>query len=93
MGDKISTLFPDLVDVQYVYNVMDLGYRVGPYAIEKGLVEAKNGETSIIVRDKNTGMKIEQIVQTPDPIMSEEIQPARDYQTAADPYSGEGWRA
>tara|TARA_B100001939_G_C16925239_1_gene611281 strand:+ start:872 stop:1954 length:1083 start_codon:yes stop_codon:yes gene_type:complete len=38
---------------------------VGPYAIEKGLVEAKNGETSIIVRDKNTGMKIEQIVQTP----------------------------
>jgi 4-oxalomesaconate tautomerase len=38
---------------------------VGPYAIEKGLVEAKNGETSVIVRDKNTGMKIEQIVQTP----------------------------
>ena len=27
MGDKISTLFPDLVDVQYVYNVMDLGYK------------------------------------------------------------------
>ena len=35
---------------------------VGPYAIEKGLVEAKNSETSIIVRDKNTGMKIEQII-------------------------------
>lgn len=38
---------------------------VGPYAIEKGLVEAKDGETAVVVRDKNTGMKIEQIVQTP----------------------------
>ena len=27
MGDKISSLFPDLVDVQYVYNIMDLGYK------------------------------------------------------------------
>ena len=38
---------------------------VGPYAIEKGLVEAKEGVTSVTVRDKNTGMKIEQLVQTP----------------------------
>ena len=38
---------------------------VGPYAIEKGLVEAQDGETSVVVRDKNTGMKIEQIIQTP----------------------------
>ena len=38
---------------------------VGPYAIEKGLVGAQDGETSVIVRDKNTGMKIEQIVKTP----------------------------
>ena len=38
---------------------------VGPYAIEKGLVEAQDGETAVVVRDKNTGMKIEQIIQTP----------------------------
>ena len=38
---------------------------VGPYAIEKGLVSAQDGETTVIVRDKNTGMKIEQIVKTP----------------------------
>ena len=45
---------------------------VGPYAIEKGLVNAKNGETSVIVRDKNTGMKIEQIVKTPNKIVQYE---------------------
>ena len=27
MGDKIAHQFSDLVDVQYVYNVMDLGYK------------------------------------------------------------------
>ena len=42
---------------------------VGPYAIEKGLVKAKEGETSVVVRDKNTGMKIEQIVKTPNKIV------------------------
>ena len=45
---------------------------VGPYAIEKGLVNAKDGETSVIVRDKNTGMKIEQIVKTPNKIVQYE---------------------
>jgi len=38
---------------------------VGPYAIEKGLVKPNDGETSVVIRDKNTGMKIEQIVKTP----------------------------
>ena len=42
---------------------------VGPYAVEKGLVKAKDGETSVVVRDKNTGMKIEQIVKTPNKIV------------------------
>ena len=45
---------------------------VGPYAIEKGLVDAKDGETSVIVRDKNTGMKIEQIVKTPNKVIQYE---------------------
>jgi len=39
---------------------------VGPFAIEKGLVEAIDGQTKVIIRDVNTGMKIEEIVQTPD---------------------------
>ncbi len=38
---------------------------VGPYAIEKGLVRVQDGETAVVVRDKNTGMKIEQTIQTP----------------------------
>ncbi|MSP05955.1 MAG: 4-oxalomesaconate tautomerase [Candidatus Fonsibacter sp.] len=38
---------------------------VGPYAIEKGLVKAKNRITKVIIRDVNTGMKIESIVRTP----------------------------
>ena len=38
---------------------------VGPYAIEKGLVKAKNGITKVIIRDVNTGMKIESTVRTP----------------------------
>ena len=38
---------------------------VGPFAIERGLVKAEDGQTKVIIRDKNTGMKIEEIVQTP----------------------------
>ena len=45
---------------------------VGPYAIEKGLVDVKDGETSVIVRDKNTGMKIEQTVKTPNKVVQYE---------------------
>jgi len=39
---------------------------VGPFAVERGLVDPKNGETKVVIRDINTGMKIEEIVQTPD---------------------------
>ncbi|MBL60780.1 MAG: 4-oxalomesaconate tautomerase [Candidatus Pelagibacter sp.] len=38
---------------------------VGPASIEKGLIKAKNDQTKIVIRDVNTGMKIEEIVQTP----------------------------
>ena len=48
-----------------MYLIGNILVGVGPYAIEKGLVEAKEGVTSVTVRDKNTGMKIEQLVQTP----------------------------
>lgn len=38
---------------------------VGAFAIERGLVAAADGETTVIVRDINTGAKVEQQVQTP----------------------------
>ena len=38
---------------------------VGPASVERGLVKANNDQTKIIIRDVNTGMKIEEIVQTP----------------------------
>ena len=33
---------------------------VGPFSIERGLVEAQDGLTKVIIRDVNTGMKIEE---------------------------------
>ena len=38
---------------------------VGPFAIERGLVKPNEGATKVVIRDVNTGMKIEEIVQTP----------------------------
>ncbi len=38
---------------------------VGPFAIERNLVQAQDKETKVVIRDMNTGMKIEEIVQTP----------------------------
>ena len=38
---------------------------VGPASVERGLVNANNDKTKIVIRDVNTGMKIEEIVQTP----------------------------
>ena len=38
---------------------------VGPFAVERGLVEPNEGATKVVIRDVNTGMKIEEIVQTP----------------------------
>ena len=38
---------------------------VGAFAIESGLVAAEDGVTQVVVRDINTGAKVEQIVRTP----------------------------
>jgi hypothetical protein len=38
---------------------------IGPFAIEKGLVPARAGETSVLIRAVNTGALIEAVVQTP----------------------------
>ena len=38
---------------------------VGAFAIEKGLITAQDGETSLVIYDVNTGSYVEQIVQTP----------------------------
>ena len=38
---------------------------IGPFAIEKGLVPAQDGETSVMIRAVNTGALIEAVVQTP----------------------------
>ena len=45
---------------------------VGPFSIERGLVEAQDGPTKVIIRDVNTGMKIEETVRTPNKIVSYE---------------------
>jgi 2-methylaconitate cis-trans-isomerase PrpF len=38
---------------------------VGPFAIEQGLVPARDGETTVLIRAVNTGALIEAVVQTP----------------------------
>jgi len=38
---------------------------VGPFAIEAGLIAAKNGETTVRIFNVNTGSLVESIVQTP----------------------------
>ena len=38
---------------------------VGAFALERGLLPANDGETRVVVRDINTGAKVEQFVQTP----------------------------
>jgi 2-methylaconitate cis-trans-isomerase PrpF len=38
---------------------------VGPFAIEQGMVPARDGETTVLIRAVNTGALIEAVVQTP----------------------------
>ena len=38
---------------------------VGAFAIEQGLVSPADGETTVLVRDVNTGARVQQVVQTP----------------------------
>ncbi len=53
MGDKISTLFPDLVDVQYVYNIMDLGYKAEDilWMTNRGILTVTYQSTSYLTDD------------------------------------------
>ena len=53
MGDKISNLFPDLVDVQYVYNVMDLGYKSEDilWMTDQGILTVTYQSTSYLTDD------------------------------------------
>ena len=53
MGDKISALFPDLVDVQYVYNVMDLGYKSEDilWMTDQGILTVTYQSTSYLTDD------------------------------------------
>ena len=51
--------------VSYKGNCGNISSGVGPFAIEKGLVEAKDGETSVRIFNTNTGKIIIADVQTP----------------------------
>jgi 2-methylaconitate cis-trans-isomerase PrpF len=45
---------------------------IGPFAIEKGLVPAGDGETRVLIRAVNTGALIEAVVQTPGGVVTYE---------------------
>ncbi|HEY5622442.1 MAG TPA: PrpF domain-containing protein, partial [Gammaproteobacteria bacterium] len=45
---------------------------VGPFAIERGLVDADDGETRVRIFNVNTGSRIEALVQTPDGVVEYE---------------------
>ena len=51
--------------VSYKGNCGNISSGVGPFAIEKGLVEAKDGETPVRIYNTNTDKIIEAVVQTP----------------------------
>ncbi len=51
--------------VSYKGNCGNISSGVGPFAIEKGLVEAKDGQTSVRIFNTNTGKIIISDVQTP----------------------------
>ena len=53
MGNKIARQFPDLVEVQYVYNVMDLGYKSEDilWMTEQGILTITYQSTSYLTND------------------------------------------
>lgn len=67
------------VDVDYLFAQVDIGKPivdtspscgnmlsgVGPFAIETGMVPAKDGVTEVVIYDVNTDSRIEAVVQTP----------------------------
>ena len=52
--------------VSYKGNCGNISSGVGPFAIEKGLVEAKDGETAVRIYNTNTNKIIEAVVKTPE---------------------------
>ncbi len=50
---------------------------VGPFAIERGLVPAQDGETRVLIYDVNTQSRIEAVVQTPGGRVNYDIGDAR----------------
>lgn len=67
------------VDVDYLFAQVDIGKPIvdtapscgnmlagiAPFALETGMLEAKDGETTVMIYNVNTDSKIEAIVQTP----------------------------
>ncbi|MBR6377287.1 MAG: 3-methylitaconate isomerase [Oscillospiraceae bacterium] len=51
--------------VSYKGNCGNISSGVGPFAIEKGLVDAKDGETAVRIYNTNTDKIIEAVVKTP----------------------------
>ena len=52
--------------VSYKGNCGNISSGVGPFAIEKGLVEARDGETAVRIYNTNTDKIIEAVVKTPE---------------------------
>ena len=52
--------------VSYKGNCGNISSGVGPFAIEKGLVEARDGETPVRIYNTNTDKIIEAVVKTPE---------------------------
>ncbi len=59
-------VFVDEAIVSDAQNCGNILAGVGPFAIERGLIEAKNGETSVTIYMENTGQIAVATVQTPD---------------------------
>ena len=57
---------------------------VGPFAIEQGLIEAKEGKTEITIRSVNTGSIIQATIQTP----NKKVKYSGDYKIAGVPGDG-----
>lgn len=75
----VSKSARDGVDVDYLFAQVDIGRAivdtspscgnmlsgVGSFAIETGMVAARNGTTSVVIYDVNTKSRIEAVIQTP----------------------------
>ncbi|MDE1570196.1 4-oxalomesaconate tautomerase [Aquabacter sediminis] len=55
----------DRAFVDFSPNCGNMLSAVGPFAIEAGLVDAREGETTVRIFNRNTGVLVEAVVQTP----------------------------